>query len=285
MNNDIYSREFSIGSDRELDNLALIKNLDASQSELELKKAKESVTMAEFIYDEHGNGKSPRRGHQWTSEFGSVAEQLEHKVTEHTDTPVRKLKQKNDSIGPVEREYSDAYLEGNLRTPRYNTHTSYEGMLENLDPTDPFDGDYKPSGKPKHEKSRKSKKDKSPDARSKIPIAEKDVKDTHAKSRKSKKKKRKEQDSMESTGTYTLEGQTNMSYKGTEMDMASVKSNGTYTVPELRKSPRTTSRMSSHFTRSRKSRHNRIGVDRVNIIFLYFLQLSIKIFMVFNSIN
>jgi hypothetical protein len=38
---------------------------------------------------------------------------------------------------------------------------------------------------------RKSKKDKSPDARSKIPIAEKDVKDTHAKSRKSKKKKRK----------------------------------------------------------------------------------------------
>jgi hypothetical protein len=89
---------------------------------------------------------------------------------------------------------------------------------------------------------------------------------THAKSRKSKKKKRKEQDSIESTGTYTLEGQTNMSYKGTEMDMASVKSNGTYSVPELRRSPRTTSRMSSSFTRSRKSRHNRIGVDRVNII-------------------
>jgi hypothetical protein len=90
-----------------------------------------------------------RRG-QWASEFGSVAEQLEPKVTEHTDTPVRKLKQKNVSLGPVEREYSDAYLEGNLRTPRYNTHTSYEGMLENLDPADPFDGDYKPSGKPKH---------------------------------------------------------------------------------------------------------------------------------------
>lgn len=268
MNNDIHSREFSIGSDRELDNLALIKNLDASQSELELKKEKESVTMAEFIYDEHGGGKSPRRGHQWTSEFGSVAEQLDH--TEHTDTPVKKLKPKNVSIGPVEREYSDAYLEGNLRTPRYNTHTSYEGMLENLDPADPFDGDYKPSGKPKLEKSRKSKKDKSPDARSKIPIADKDVKDTHAKNRKSKKKRRKEQDSMESTGTYTLEGQTNKSYKGTEMDMASVKSNGTYTVPELRKSPRTTSRMSS-FTRSRRSRHNRIGVDRVNIIFFTFI--------------
>jgi hypothetical protein len=63
--------------------LALIKNLDASQSELELKKAKESVTMAEFIYDEHGDGKSARRG-QWASEFGSVAEQLEPKVTEHT---------------------------------------------------------------------------------------------------------------------------------------------------------------------------------------------------------
>jgi hypothetical protein len=78
----------------------------------------------EFIYDEHGDGKSARRG-QWASEFGSVAEQLEPKVTEHTDTPVRKLKQKNVSLGPVEREYSDAYLEGNLRTPRYNTHTSY----------------------------------------------------------------------------------------------------------------------------------------------------------------
>ncbi|CAG2248701.1 TRPM2 [Mytilus edulis] len=237
-NDDAYSRNFSIGSDRELDNLSNIRNLDTSHSDVEFRKNMDSSS-----YDKHREGRTPREGRgprtgHWASEFGTVAETLEsHGKDGADDTPVRKLKQKNVTIGPVQREYSDAYLESNLRTPRYNTHTSYEGMLENLDPEDPFDGDYAPSGKPKYE-MRKSQKDKSPEGHTKIPVPAKDDK-----------------------------GNTNQSFKLAETDKASVKSNGTFTVPEIGygKSPRSTSRASAVFNRSRKSRKSKrtkMGIDR-----------------------
>ncbi|CAC5368004.1 TRPM3 [Mytilus coruscus] len=266
-NDDAYSRNFSIGSDRELDNLSMIRNLDTSHSDVEFRK-----TMDSSSYDKHKEGRTsregrgPRTGH-WASEFGTVAETLESHDKEGTDdTPVRKLKQKNVTVGPVEREYSDAYLESNLRTPRYNTHTSYEGMLENLDPEDPFDGDYTPSGKPKYEKRKKSKKDKSPEGHTKIPVPAKDDSQRTQKHRRSKRKK-KGHGSLESTSTFTIEGNTNQSFKLAETDKASVKSNGTFTVPEkgYGKSPRSTSRVSAVFNRSRKSRYSKrtkIGIDR-----------------------
>lgn len=248
MNNDVLrNRELSIGSDRELDNLQLIRNLDTSHSDTEFRK-----TMDETVNNSYSKG--PRTGH-WASEFGTVSELLETPGTSQgaEDTPVRKLKSKTVSIHPVEREYSDMYLESNLRTPRYNTHTSYEGMLENLDPQDPFEGDYKPSGKPKINK--KSKKDKSPDS-SRIPVPEQDI-DRPVKHRRSKRKKKKGQDSFESTSTYTIDGNTNLSVKSTDIDKASVKSNGTYTVPVSESGTTTMSApgtLSKHQSSSKKSK-------------------------------
>lgn len=191
-NDDVYSRNFSVGSDRELDNLSLLRNLDTSHSDLDIIRAKENIKMASSIYDSDRDGRTPRKGN-WATEFGTVSEVLDSQdISNADDTPVRKLKSKT-SFAPVEREYSDLYLESNLRTPRYNTHTSYEGMLENLNPDDPFDGDYKPSGKPKREKHshRQSKKDKHMESHSKIPVAEREDSSVNTKVRKSKRKKEK----------------------------------------------------------------------------------------------
>ena len=160
------------------------------------------------------------------------------------------MKRKDDDDRPprVERELSDAYIDEMTRTPRYEygRHNTYDDMISEMNPEDPFKGDYTPSGKSKNPgsmpKPKRKKKGKTVDEDA-IPL------DSVSSRKKSKKKKRdKGMESAESTGTYTVEGHVNAGFddkpktapKGKtesgEQDRASVTSNGTYTLGESKTS-------------------------------------------------
>lgn len=172
------------------------------------------------------------------------------KNTRTESSPVRRLKRKDeDERRPrVERELSDAYIDEITRTPRYEygRHNTYDDMISEMNPDDPFKGEYNPSGKiPKTPsplpKPKRKKKNKAGDEET-IPL------DSVSSRKKSKKKKReKGLESAESTGTYTVEAHVNAAFEGTptvlkpkteqtEQDRASVKSNGTYTLGESKTS-------------------------------------------------
>ena len=194
---------------------------------------------------------------------------------------MRRLKRKEEERQPhVERELSDAYIDGISRTPRYEygRHNTYDDMISEMNPEDPFKGQYTPSGKLPKERTtlpkpkRKSKKVRSAEDDA-IPL------DSTTSKKKSKRKKRqKGEESAESTGTFTVEAHVNAGYeatpsgqqldtKQTEFDQASVKSNGTYTLgdsktsaglkalskPFTRKSPKKVKSMTQELKHSSKN--------------------------------
>ena len=123
-------------------------------------------------------------------------------------------------------------------------------MITEMNPDDPFKGDYTPSGKTKNPsplpKPKRKKKVKTGDEDA-IPL------DSVSSRRKSKKKKReKGMEWAESTGTYTVEAHVNTAFEGTpktapkrkteatEQERASITSNGTYTLGESKTSTQLT---------------------------------------------
>lgn len=239
---DFLRRKVSISSDRELDNLQLIPSLESSHTSkyMDFRSQKPGMSdpphrSSHQTYDDPMG--SPRR--TWTEEDES---QRNQKDSDEELTPVKKLRYKDTAelrevtsgkppMG-LDREYSDVYLESNLRTPRYGTQASYSDMIETLHEQDPFHGDYRPSGKTKKSKSKKHKKDK--DKSQEGSSSSFAVSDPLSRSSKRHSKKGKRSEVNDSTGTYTIQGVSNKSFSdaGPAVDSASVKSNGTYTLKD-----------------------------------------------------
>ena len=161
-------------------------------------------------------------------------------------------------------------------------------MISEMNPDDPFKGEYNPSGKiPKTPsplpKPKRKKKNKAGDEET-IPL------DSVSSRKKSKKKKReKGLESAESTGTYTVEAHVNAAFEGTptvpkpkteqtEQDRASVKSNGTYTLgesktstqlsviskPLLKRSPQKVKSMTQEQHKSKSDEMDQVNDDQEN---------------------
>ena len=271
-------KKFSVESNCELDSLARIPSLNTSYSTLHspLHSQRPTEEMSWFTRSQvPGGSEPPHRSHHDDDPPEPVLPRTHGE--DDSGTPVRRLKQRRANTvdeyemngdnrpppAPARREYSDMYLESNLRTPRYNTQTSYADMLDNLAQDDPFGGEYKSSGK--HKKAKKKSK------RGGDSLEGNDSLKSMGQSRKSKKKK-KEADSMDSTQTYVIkyEGHTNASYSHAET--SSIKSNGTFTVGgkddqadgDLRKLQHKESAPSPRpaVSRSRMSRKNKRGSTR-----------------------
>lgn len=227
-------RDFSIGSDRELDDL---RNLDTSHSTLHSPPSAQTDNMFHMKRDKFsrpGETYPPHRSHHddhlsHSGGFSYGDDTNMEMVGDSQSTPVRKLKNRHSHGGeddfapsPPRRELSDAYIEAISRTPRYNSGTSYSEMVDNLQEGDPFGGAYVPSNKPP-KKNKKSKKSKSNNE-----LNEDDPKMTDSLRQKIKKRKSKSSkhasSSRDSTGTFTVEGITNMSMSH------ELGSTGTYTI-------------------------------------------------------
>ncbi|XP_078316710.1 transient receptor potential cation channel subfamily M member-like 2 isoform X4 [Crassostrea virginica] len=283
-------RKISISSDRELDNLHCIPSLESSHT---------SRYMDNFQSQKPGMSDPPHRN--YSDSFGSprrtwtADEEVEknQRGSEDELTPVKKLRHRDttelEEIGSkkpppgIAREYSDVYLESNLRTPRYGTQASYSEMLDSLHEHDPFHGDYRPSGKSKKSKSKKHKKDK---GKSLDDAGSSTISDPLSKSSRKSSKKGKNSEVTGSTGTYTIQGITNKSFNdsGPAADTASVKSNGTYTLNEEQQQSLEEMRKSKKgpvgFSKKRTTRRSTVkfGPSRIN-------QRSFKDFVVKNNIT
>ncbi|KAK3091596.1 hypothetical protein FSP39_021023 [Pinctada imbricata] len=264
-------KKLSVESDCELDSLARIPSLNTSYSTLHSPGHREE--MSNFYRSQRPGGSEPPHRGYMDEEAGSSR----YERSDQYETPVRKLRprgedtetyelrsRKDDAQPPqaVRREYSDAYLESNLRTPRYNTHMSYDDMINNIATDDPFGGDYKPSGKTK--KSKKKHKRDQEDSLSSTMHSR-----SSSQTRKSKKKK-KEAESVDSTHTYTIrmDGHSNQSYAHHETE--SIKSNGTYTMGDRKEDlldsgqPMKMKEVSPRRAVGVKSRRNKRGSSLMN---------------------
>lgn len=171
-----------------------------------------------------------------TPEHASV--EMTRVVTGSDSSPVRRLKRKEEERPRVERELSDAYIESISRTPRYGLgrHNTYDDMLTSINPEDPFQGDYQPSGKTPREKSKlprpAKKRDQSGERRENF-FDEEGTEKHQKKTKKRKKKKHGELHNGAVEGhAYTNEAYLRSSRKPrpAESDHESVRSNGTYTL-------------------------------------------------------
>lgn len=277
---DFLRRKVSISSDRELDNLQLIPSLESSHTSKYMDFRSQKPGMSDpphrSSHQTHDDPMgSPRR--TWTEEDES---QRNQKDSDEELTPVKKLRYKDTAelrevtsgkppMG-LDREYSDVYLESNLRTPRYGTQASYNDMIESLHEQDPFHGDYRPSGKTKKSKSKKHKKDK--DKSQEGSSSSFAVSDPLSRSSKRHSKKGKRSEVNDSTGTYTIQGVSNKSFSdaGPAVDSASVKSNGTYTLKDEDKDCVDGMRLSKKgpvgFSKKRTTRRStlKFGASRIN---------------------
>nr|XP_022319514.1 transient receptor potential cation channel subfamily M member 5-like [Crassostrea virginica] len=273
-----------------LDNLHCIPSLESSHT---------SRYMDNFQSQKPGMSDPPHRN--YSDSFGSprrtwtADEEVEktQRGSEDELTPVKKLRHRDttelEEIGSkkpppgIAPEYSDVYLESNLRTPRYGTQASYSEMLDSLHEHDPFHGDYRPSGKSKKSKSKKHKKDK---GKSLDDAGSSTISDPLSKSSRKSSKKGKNSEVTGSTGTYTIQGITNKSFSdsGPAADTASVKSNGTYTLNEEQQQSFEEMRKSKKgpvgFSKKRTTRRSTVkfGPSRIN-------QRSFKDFVVKNNIT
>ncbi|XP_021379559.1 transient receptor potential cation channel subfamily M member 1-like [Mizuhopecten yessoensis] len=287
-------RRISVKSDRALDNIADLRNLDTSQSTI-YSPTRERMFSNSYRGDRDGDVDPP---HHYPPE-NELVEVTGPSNSRHIDkgdqaagetTPVKRLRMKSDLIGsqregskpgPVERQLTDTYIESLSRTPRYNSQTDYNKMVDQLAENDPFCGEYTPSGKSKKAQHRK-KKHKHNREDSDIPMDDTDgspPKKSEGKFSGKKRKSKKGSGSRDSTGTFTVEGHSNPSFERSvdvsvdKHEAESVQSNGTYTLKREDSlaslkgfhPPVTRNDTTNSFTikRSSSKRKTKVGIDRI----------------------
>lgn len=246
-----FKRKLSVNSERDLDSLSQIPNLDSSVNTILSSGMDRQPGHSSFgLRSIHGDG-SPGRGEDYTSQWEVDVQHGEdghESYTFSSESPVRKMRSKHISINekvdkeprPVlERQLTDTYIEGLARTPRYERHHTYDEMVDKLADDDPFKKEYKPGKVKKHKKRKHRHADDTPDP---IPLQSHPSESTMSSSTSSRKKGKKQNQptppSRESTQTYILEGRSNPSYSQNDLGVPddedtreeSVQSNGTYTL-------------------------------------------------------
>ncbi|KAJ8319031.1 hypothetical protein KUTeg_004122 [Tegillarca granosa] len=243
-----FKRKLSVNSERELDSLSQIHNLDSSVNtiispDMDRKPGHSSLGSR----SRHDDGSPTRRREEYTSQWEvdvQHGEDGQENYTFTSESPVRKIKSKHLSLlkkedqpprPHLERQLTDTYIDSLARTPRYERHNTYDEMMRIL-----FKKNIIPSGKAKKRKKRKHRHaDDTPD-----PIllhshpSESTVSSTSINRKKGKKHKQPIPPSRESTKTYILEGRSNPSYSQNDPDFQddedmreeSVQSNGTYVL-------------------------------------------------------
>ncbi|XP_033755589.1 transient receptor potential cation channel subfamily M member-like 2 isoform X2 [Pecten maximus] len=294
---DYLRRRFSVESDRTLDSLAELHNLDTSHSTL-YSPAHRRMFGNGYRGQKPGEMEPPHHhGNEMVEVTGpSNSRQGDRADEEGETTPVRRLRMRSDLTGgheersrpgPVERELTDSYIESLSRTPRYNSQMDYNERVEHLAENDPFRGVYTPSGKQKKVQHKKKKHRHKKDMDE---TEDSQPKRTEEMFTRKKKKSKKGSSSRDSTGTFTIDGHSNPSFERSvdnsvdRHEAESVQSNGTYTLnredslASLKAFHPTVTRhdTSNSFTIKRASskRKTKIGIDRAG--FTKFVKDNIK---------
>ncbi|KAL3875817.1 hypothetical protein ACJMK2_033732 [Sinanodonta woodiana] len=221
-------RDFSIGSEQELDSLSAIQSVNTSQNTVDTILPSENQYMDDYFPDRYKPGgiRPTHHGHPYQDndpKQGSSQSQGHHdrsvEMSQFTESPVRRLKKKVSyqeeghevSAPPAyHRELSDAYIDGISRTPRYNSgkYRNYDEMISDMSEGDPFRGPYQPSGKKPAVKDREkvTKMSKSNTDRMPAPPTQQSGDSAIKIHKKRKKRKHVGADSNESTGTYVING-------------------------------------------------------------------------------
>ncbi|KAH3872324.1 hypothetical protein DPMN_035539 [Dreissena polymorpha] len=135
----------------------------------------------------------------------------------------------------MQRELSDSYIDSISRTPRYgyDREKSYDERLDQMNPEDPFGGEYKPSGKSPRVKRSKLPKPEQKQKEAK-PLRDENVLDrgfeVQVEEKKAKRRKRAKPKRSNKSGDDLKEYHVNAGYSD-ELDnkKISIESNGTYT--------------------------------------------------------